>query len=190
MLLGKNPYDDDYEAGEYLARTGFWGAEAAGCLILCPRTGGLLVLLRSWSVLQPGTWGIPGGARKRSEPTLAATSLTETYEETQLAPSLVDLGTGDILKPAEVRALREDIQPVDLFIKGTFRYATFLALLPSEKTPELNWENDDFVWAEYDRRTGLWELPSPLHMVEGGRGGFGATMRKPRVIEALRHYVA
>lgn len=183
----RNSYSDDYEAGQHLARTGFWGAEAAGCLIMCRSTGSLLILLRSWDVQEPNTWGIPGGARKRSEPTLASTALTETYEETQLAPDLVDLATGNVLKPAQVKRLRTDIQPLDLFTKGTFRYATFMALLASEKTPVLNWENEDYVWAPFNGR--FWDLPAPLHSVDGGRGGFLATMRKPAVIETLLQFV-
>ena len=39
----------------------FWGKSAAGVLPLCPKTGRVLLTLRSQEVMEPGTWGIPGG---------------------------------------------------------------------------------------------------------------------------------
>lgn len=39
----------------------YWGKAAAGILPLCEKTGRLLLTLRSQEVMEPGTWGIPGG---------------------------------------------------------------------------------------------------------------------------------
>jgi ADP-ribose pyrophosphatase YjhB (NUDIX family) len=39
----------------------YWGKTAAGVLPLCVKTGRVLLTLRSQEVMEPGTWGIPGG---------------------------------------------------------------------------------------------------------------------------------
>ena len=46
-------------------------------------------------------------------------------------------------------------------IKGTsdhIKYDNYLIIVPREFEPELNWENDDYLWTSIDDK-----LPSPLH---------------------------
>ena len=46
---------------KFLEANGFWGNVGAGVLPFCGSTDRFLVQLRSYSVLEPGTWGIWGG---------------------------------------------------------------------------------------------------------------------------------
>lgn len=66
----------------------YWGRYgAAGLLAHDPQRGVLLQHRAEWTA-QGGTWGLPGGARHRSETAVAA-SLRETAEETGLNPQHV-----------------------------------------------------------------------------------------------------
>lgn len=139
VALADNTAKEQPEAAhlEALARTGFWGAQAAGCIPFARTTGRMLFLKRSGDVQEPGTWGNPGGAHLSDEkPSEAA--LRELREETGY--------TGPI-----------ELVEMDPFEQGTFRYANYLALVPDEFTPTLNWESDAYQWANVEN------LPAPLH---------------------------
>ncbi len=126
--------DPHYDA---LKTTGFFGAQAAGCIALSKSTGRILLLLRSDAVEQPRTWGNCGGAHHSNETPIFAAQ-RELKEETGY--------TGNI-----------SIIPLYVFKKGTFTYSNFLALVDDEFVPDLGWEAIDYKWCDY----GNW--PKPLH---------------------------
>ena len=65
--------ENDMEHEKTLNKTGFWGKQGAGCIILAKDTGRILVPLRSMHVEQPNTWGVWGGAINSDEdPKIAA----------------------------------------------------------------------------------------------------------------------
>lgn len=115
----------------------FWGKRGAGALLLAKDTGKILVLHRSRRVLEPGTWGIAGGAiDSRENPETAARR--EIREE---------LGYSGKVK----------MYPAYVFQKGTFRYHNFIGVVPAEFKPKLNWENQGYRWVSPN------ELPKPVH---------------------------
>lgn len=151
----------DIEHAETLLRTGFWGRKAAGVLFLAATTGRLGLVLRSWNVLEPGTWGVVGGAVDPSEDKRKAAA-REALEEVGLKVSPKALRALDVFKAA-----------------NGFEYHTFLAVLPKEcPACRLNWENDDFAWFD------LSSLPSPLHP------GVANTLSKPSVVSKLNQFGA
>jgi 8-oxo-dGTP pyrophosphatase MutT (NUDIX family) len=120
-----------------LDRTGFFGAQGAGCIPMSKVTGRILLGLRSGAVEQPGTWGGFGGAHHGDErPVDAATR--ELHEE-----------TGFDGQAAMV--------PLLVFQSGSFVYHNFLALVDAEFIPDLGWEADAHKWCTLD------DLPHPLH---------------------------
>lgn len=139
-------YEDDYEHGEALRDTGFWGRAGAGVLFMSRNTGRILFPFRSGQVEQPHTWGTWGGAIDAGEhPAQAAAR--EAEEE------------------AGYNAKPDDIIPLYVFVdpKGSgFKYYNFLVLVPSEFDPALNWETEDSIWTTF----GKW--PEPLHF--GAKG--------------------
>jgi 8-oxo-dGTP pyrophosphatase MutT (NUDIX family) len=129
--------EDDRLHSQALNDTGFWGRAGAGAVIMARDTGRILLPHRSRSVEQPGTWGVWGGAIDPGEdPELAARR--EVEEE------------------AGATQVREMI-PLHVFRKGDFRYHNFLAIVPGEFAPRLNWETQGYKWVDY----GDW--PHPLH---------------------------
>lgn len=130
-----DPGDDDhYDA---LDKTGFFGQQGAGCLVMAQKTGRMMLVLRSSDVLEPGTWGNIGGAHHGNEQPVKATE-RELFEETGYAGPV-------------------HMIPLFVFRKGTFTYRNFLALVPDEFEPELGWEADDHVWVD------IGDWPEPLH---------------------------
>ena len=111
---------------------GRWGRAGSGLLFTTGRR--ILLLLRADWVMEPGTWGIPGGAIP------------------------VD-GLGRAMDPLEsaLREAREEIGPlppyciVDEFVfkeghgDHRFRYTTYIAKV-EQFAPALNEEHDDFMW--------------------------------------------
>jgi 8-oxo-dGTP pyrophosphatase MutT (NUDIX family) len=138
--------ENDYEHGRVLQNTGFWGSQAAGCIIMARDTKRFLLCHRSENVLQPfdwGGWGGWGGAiDSREDPATAVKR--EVHEETGYSGPFLD------------------IVPLYMFTKetrdgGMFRYLNFLFVVEKEFKPRLNWESCGADWFEY----GDW--PEPLH---------------------------
>lgn len=127
--------DDDHRA--VLRKTGFWGAQGAGCLFFAKDTGLFLVAHRSMHVEQPGTWGTWGGAIDRGEDPVDAVK-REAHEEAGY--------TGPI-----------EMHPAYVFTNGSFRYSNFILAVDSEFTPRLDWENQGYEWCE------LGDWPQPTH---------------------------
>lgn len=121
-----------------LNQTGFWGRQGAGCLFYAIDTGRYLVAHRSQHVEEPNTWGTWGGAIDGSEDPKTA-MLREVKEETGYSGSI-------------------EIDHIWTFEhKSGFRYHNFLAIVPKEFTPKLDWENRGYKWVEF----GAW--PAPMH---------------------------
>ena len=113
----------------------FWGSAAAGILFVARDTGRYLLLERSGDVLDPGLWGIPGGAvpvdvrgRRMS---LWSAARRETREETGRT-----VGRGS--KRLEQHTWRAR--------GGSFEYTTFVVEMAREFEPRLNWESSSWGW--------------------------------------------
>jgi len=128
---------ENQEHQDALDSTGFWGKQAAGCIIVSNRTKRVLLPFRSLGVEQPHTWGTWGGAIDESESPEAAVR-REVAEETGYSGSI-------------------GMVPLYVFRKGTFAYHNFLAIVEDEFQPTLDWETESARWFEF----GKW--PSPLH---------------------------
>lgn len=117
-----------------------WGRRAAGFLIFAKDTGRMLLTLRSGGVVEPHTWGLPGGRCEEEDTDERDCAIREFLEETH-CPETV---TG----PSE---------PIYVFREPGFAYHNFIGYVEHEFKPVLDWENDDFGWFA----PGV--LPSPLH---------------------------
>lgn len=115
----------------------FWGDAGAGCIFVAKDSGRVLLALRSEFVNEPGTWGVWGGAIDAGENPRAAVS-REVHEETGY--------TGPL-----------NLKQLHVFTKDQFTFTTFLAEVPTEFVPKLDWETEDYQWCT----PGDW--PSPLH---------------------------
>lgn len=120
-----------------LRDTGFWGKAGAGAIIVAVSTGRILLPQRSMSVEQPGTWGVWGGAIDEGESPVVAAQ-REVKEEA---------GAGRILK----------MVPLYIFTNGTFNYHNFMAVVPEEFVPSVNWETQGHRWVRFG------EWPTPIH---------------------------
>lgn len=107
-----------------------WGKRAAGILIKRNDIKAFLLVMRSEEVMDPGLLGIPGG---RVEP-------GEELEEAAISEATEELGP---LPPIKLVAS-------DLYESGDFSYVTFLAHMNGKDAkkwkPELNWENNAWIW--------------------------------------------
>lgn len=106
-----------------------WGERgAAGLFIVYPDPAGPRVLLvrRSGMVMEPGTWGIPGGAIEAGEYPLGAAG-REAREELGGLPDLSYAGT-----------LADD--------HGNWAYHTIIAGPPAPFSVRTNWEADGAGW--------------------------------------------
>lgn len=115
----------------------FWGNEGAGVLFVAKDTGRILLFLRSDHVNEPNTWNLVGGKIDYGETPKEAVA-REIEEET---------GYGGDYKMGIIH----------VFKYKNFRYYNYLAVVPFEFTPQLNWEHSSSKWIEYG------EWPSPLH---------------------------
>jgi 8-oxo-dGTP pyrophosphatase MutT (NUDIX family) len=117
----------------------YWGTAGAGILFLAQDTGRLLFPLRSSEVYEPGTWGVWGGRIEEGEDPKEA-AVREANEE-----------MGADISP-------DDLVPLMIFRDPPhFVFYNFLAVVPHEFDPDLQWETEDFKWVGY----GSW--PQPLH---------------------------
>jgi 8-oxo-dGTP pyrophosphatase MutT (NUDIX family) len=129
--------ESDEDHRETLKKTGFWGKQGAGSIVLAKSTGRILLPHRSSKTLEPNTWGVWGGAIDGSEDPQTAAK-RELQEEA---------GYSGFIK----------MVPLSVFQKDNFKYHNFLAIVDEEFTPNINWETQNYVWTTID------ELPHPLH---------------------------
>jgi len=138
----------------------YWGSAAAGILFFCEEDNTILLGLRSFAVMNPHKWGIPGGSV--SEEGLIASDAVRTQgvtdqmfwegacveveEECGGLPHLMD---------------KQNVIFETTFEDRNFRYRTFVYKLTlAEKLAWqifTNWENDEFEWFT------LHNLPKNLH---------------------------
>lgn len=111
---------------------------AAGCFILCLKTGRMLLGQRSAKVDEPLTWCPFAGTTEPGE-TPEQTAIREIGEET---------GYKGPMSLAKLPTFKEIPH---------FQFFNFLAVVPEEFTPVLNWETEKAEWFDLD----FW--PSPLH---------------------------
>jgi 8-oxo-dGTP pyrophosphatase MutT (NUDIX family) len=121
--------------------TKFWGDSAAGVLLICKKTGRVLLFHRSEDVYEPETWGIISGKIDEDENPKDAI-LRELIEETKLS---------------EEDANRIILKPSYVYKKGSFTFYNYLGFVENEFAPTLNWENTDYKWCD------IGEYPNPLH---------------------------
>jgi len=113
--------------------TEFTQPGAAGCIIVAEDTGRWCLQQRSDTVSDPGLWSTWGGGREPSE-TLEQAVRRELAEE------------GGYTGPLKLKHLH-----------SSPRYATYIAFVPQEFEPEINFESKDWCWADQD------QLPEPMH---------------------------
>lgn len=122
-----------------LADTDYWAKRGAGCMLMAQSTLRFLLPMRSAQVSEPHTYGTWGGAIDGSE-NPAVSVRRELREESgyvgvsSLYPLLVyrDFDQGRV-------------------------YHNFLAVIPEEFEPVLNWETEHAIWVPFD------EFPRPQH---------------------------
>lgn len=147
----------------------FWGDEAAGCIFYAEDTGHYLLAHRSEDVNEPGTWGTFGGKLDGKETPEQAVH-REIREETGY--------TGPV-----------HLKPLHVYQNGDFKYHNYLAVVPHEFEPQLDWESQGYKWVDLNNPE---EIPSPLHfgLQELLEKGFSkkANLQLPTWEEFLEHY--
>ena len=127
-------YEDEGFVGKH------WGSEASGILFRCGDK--VLLMKRSSQVVDPGKWGIPGGAipidPKAGPMDPKESAIKESSEEMGGMPAYRDTGKRTVWKD------------------DSFRYTTFVFAVDQEFKPVTNWEHDESGWFGMD------ELPD-LH---------------------------
>jgi 8-oxo-dGTP pyrophosphatase MutT (NUDIX family) len=137
----------------------YWGKAGSGMLYVCEADKTILLVHRSGDVLDPATWGIPGGAVAGTEGIHAADEIEHEHDEDASRSSAEKESREEI--GVSVKTVKDIGQTV--YQDSGFRYTTYVAAVtPQEKqrisrSIRLNWENDDWGWFLVDR------LPSPLH---------------------------
>jgi len=150
--------EDDAEHRQSLQQTGFWGKQAAGCIFLALDTGKVCIAHRSYDVEQPGTWGTWGGAIDENEDPAAAVR-REVEEEA---------------------GYHGEMKLIPLYVfshTSGFKYYNFLAVVPHEFKPILNWETQGSAWVT----VGDW--PNPLHP------GLAKLLSDTKSVNLIQHYV-
>lgn len=121
----------DLKHAQAMRKTGFWGKQGAGSLVLAQETGRILVAHRSAYVSEPNTFGTWGGAIDDGEnPKTAA--LRELREESRYAGAI------------------SAVYPLFVFKHPSgFTYHNFLIVVPKEFSPQLDWETQGYKWCEW-----------------------------------------
>lgn len=137
-MLAYELFESDQEHADALAKTGFWGKQAAGCIFLARDTGRYLIAHRSPYVQEPNTWGTWGGAIDSGENPEAALRREIGEEAGYHGPLL--------------------LKHLWTFKHSSgFQYHNYLAVVAAEFEPQLDWETQGFAWVE----KGEW--PQPMH---------------------------
>jgi 8-oxo-dGTP pyrophosphatase MutT (NUDIX family) len=99
----------------------------------------MLLLKRSGAVLEPGTWGIPGGA--------IGIDGDGNYEDAWKSA----------LREAseEAGGVRGSPKGKFVFRDGSFTYTTFFVEAAKEFAPRLNWESSDWAWVTREEALGM-----------------------------------
>jgi 8-oxo-dGTP pyrophosphatase MutT (NUDIX family) len=116
------------------------GSRAAALLVVARDTKRVLIMLRSEIVLEPHTWGMPGGKCERSDKSMRDCAVREFREETDYGGRLL-----------------ATVEPVSVYREPGFECHNFVGFVDHEFEPELDDESDDYGWFSID------ELPQPEH---------------------------
>lgn len=112
---------------------------AAGALIVAEDTGNILLIFRSSKCYDPNLWCGVGGKIEEGE----------TPEEACRREVFEEIG----FDPEEPMTLK----PILVYEDDKLQFHNFVALVPNEFTPTLNWESAGYVWCN------LSHLPGPKH---------------------------
>ena len=89
-----------------------------------------------------------------------------------------DAALGEVREEAGYDGKVHRIEPLYIFAhKSGFRYYNFLAIVEEEFEPDLNWESQGYIWAEFGR----W--PKPLHP------GLIALLQDSDSIRTIKKYI-
>ena len=133
-----NETEQDVKHEEDREKTGYWGNKGAGVMILAKDTGRILLPFRSKDVDQPHTWGGTWGGAIDAKEDPKKAAMRELEEESGYD------GEAEII-------------PLHVYKDDDFRYYNFLAVVPTEFEPKLNWETEKAEWFEFD------DWPKPMH---------------------------
>ena len=122
----------------------------AGVLLVARETGRILLLRRSRTCSEPGTWAVPGGKVDQGE-NARTTAIRELEEEAGW------YGPVTVLK-----------DPIFVFEAAGLEFLTYFGFVDGEFEPQINEESSDWGWFSLGR------LPIPLHF------GVDALMRERR----------
>lgn len=136
--LYKRILENDEDHQDALEKTGFWGDQAAGAIILCTKTKRLLLQLRSADVQEPFTWAGTGGAMDEGE----------TPEQTTRREIKEELNYSGNMQLKLIYVYKH---------KSGFKYYNFLGLVSEEFSPKKSTEVAKYKWFDIDN------LPSRLH---------------------------
>lgn len=131
----------DIKAGRKIMKNAArWGNRAAGLLVVARDTGRMLLVFRGADVMEPHTWGLPGGKCEGSDGDPRACAVREFQEETGYA-----------------RSLRVMASPVHVYREPGFEFYNYVGFVDTEFEPELDWENEDSGWFAPSK------MPQPTH---------------------------
>lgn len=122
------------------------GHEHAGGFIFlfCPRTKRTLLGLRSPDAnFEPNTWNPFGGTMEPSECPIL-TAMREVYEESKIPPSAYKICP---------HIMHLDLN--DDEVGNTHRVYTYLGLMDSEITPEIDFEHNNSMWIDINRLSSI-----------------------------------
>jgi len=132
---------DDLEHDRAREETGYWGNQGSGALIISLSTGRILLPFRSKMVEEPHTWGGTWGGAIDSGEDPKDSAKREVQEESGYSGAVKMI-------PLNVYEDNKD---------NEFKYFNYMAVVPEEYKPRLNWETEKAEWFEYD------SWPSPMH---------------------------
>jgi 8-oxo-dGTP pyrophosphatase MutT (NUDIX family) len=139
----------------------YWGRRAAGVVVHAQDTGRVLLLHRSDGVMDPGLWGVPGGRIDQGDGA-RKTLHKEAVEE-----------LGRIPEGFQVDG--EHAPHVWKAPDADFQYHTYVAHVPHEFAPDLNWEHTEHRWVDPAAVTGNMPSVGRVH---------------PNVVNAIAHHDA
>lgn len=117
----------------------FWGSQGVGVLLTTGRRA--LLMLRSQDVLDPGVWGVPGGAVRVDSRTGAPEDLYRAAAKELLEETEINLSPAYLKKNTLATTV---YRPPG----SSFRFTTFVVRVPEEMDVGLNWESDESAWVD------------------------------------------